>query len=202
MKNENKLMKITTFVLLITILALILVSGTYAKYTSSVSGSDSATVAKWSIKVNGTEIAVANPNVTFKLFETINDTNGGVESDVTSGLIAPGTSGAFSVKIKNESEVTAKYSIDFTVSKTNVPIEFSTDNGTTWKSSIDAPAEKTLAVGSAEDTVTVQWRWAFEESVDGNTQVRDTADTNIGIAAQTATTNVTITATINATQVD
>mgnify|MGYP000482400440 CR=1 FL=1 len=116
MKNENKLMKITTFVLLITILALILVSGTYAKYTSSVSGSDSATVAKWSIKVNGTEIAVANPNVTFKLFETINDTNGGVESDVTSGLIAPGTSGAFSVKIKNESEVTAKYSIGFTVS--------------------------------------------------------------------------------------
>lgn len=36
----------------VSVIALVLVAGTYAKYTSSASGSDTATVAKWLIKLN------------------------------------------------------------------------------------------------------------------------------------------------------
>lgn len=55
MKKDNKLAKLTALVLLVTLAALILVSSTYAKYTSSANVSDTATVAKWSIKVSEVE---------------------------------------------------------------------------------------------------------------------------------------------------
>ena len=113
MKKDNKLVKFTMFVLLITIVAIVLVVGTYAKYTSDASGSSTATVAKWQIKANGTDITVDDATIAFNLFETINDTaNTAQETDVKAGLIAPGTAGSFNLKVKNESEVTAKYSID------------------------------------------------------------------------------------------
>ena len=48
MKN-NKLAKFMALVLLVTLLAVILVSGTYAKYTTAVSAKDTATVARWNI---------------------------------------------------------------------------------------------------------------------------------------------------------
>ena len=205
MKKENKLVKFTMFVLLITIIAIVLVAGTYAKYTSKVSGESTATVAKWSIKVNNNELAAENSTVTFNLFETINDTgNTAQETDVEDGLIAPGTAGSFNLKVKNESEVTAKYSIDFVLKNTsNIPIEFSTD-GTTWTNSITALAEKTLAVGAPEDTMTVQWRWAFNGTDSTNYQAtqNDVTDTTLGIAAQTAPAKVIVTTTLTATQVD
>lgn len=205
MKKENNLVKFIMFVLLITIVAIVLVAGTYAKYTSKVSGESTATVAKWSIKVNNNELAVGNSTVTFNLFETINDTgNTAQETDVKAGLIAPGTAGSFNLKVKNESEVTAKYSIDFVLTNTsNIPIEFSTD-GTTWTNSITAPAEKLLAVGAPEDTITVQWRWGFEgtDSVNYKTTQNDVTDTTLGTFAQTAPAKVTVTTTLTATQVD
>lgn len=52
MKN-NKLAKFMALVLLVTLLAVILVSGTYAKYTTAVSAKDTATVARWNITLNG-----------------------------------------------------------------------------------------------------------------------------------------------------
>lgn len=205
MKKGNNLVKFIMFVLLITIVAIVLVAGTYAKYTSQVSGESTATVAKWSIKVNDKELAVENSKVTFNLFETINDTgNIAQETDVKAGLIAPGTAGSFNLKVKNESEVTAKYSIDFVLTNTsNIPIEFSTD-GTTWTNSITAPAEKSLAVGAPEDTITVQWRWAFNgtDSTNYQTTQNDVTDTTLGIVAQTAPAKVTVTTTLTATQVD
>lgn len=207
MKKDNKLVKFTMFVLLITIVAIVLVSGTYAKYTSKVSGESTATVAKWSIKVNDNELAAENSTVTFNLFDTINDTgNTAKETDVANKKIAPGTAGSFDLKVKNESEVTAKYAISFEVSESDIPLEFSTDKGVTWKDSITAPAEKTLAVGAAEDTVTVQWRWVYEvaDSTDANIVDAnvDAADTTLGIAAQTTAPTVTVTTTLTATQVD
>ena len=205
MKRDNKLVKFTTFVLLITILAIVLVSGTYAKYTSQVSGESTATVAKWSIKVNGSELAVAQPTITFNLFETIKDTDGATEDDVTESLIAPGTSGSFNLTVKNESEVTAKYAISFEVSESDIPLQFSIDGGQTWTDkTITNPTEKTLAIGAAEETLTVQWKWPYEVVDDANVvdTTVDTADTELGIEAQTAPAQVTVTTTLTATQVD
>ena len=194
MKKENKTMKFVSFVLLITVLALILVAGTYAKYTSTASGSDTATVANWVIKAGkeGAEelITGAGSTVNFDLFNTILDTDGTAETDVTSGKIAPGTQGAFKLSVKNESEVNAKYTITFDVGESNIPLEFKVNDGN-WTSDLSNVGETPLNMGKS-DVANVQWRWAYE-GTNG-----DVADTALGVTPE----NVEVTATLVVTQVD
>ena len=127
--EKNKTMRMILITLLIAMIALVLVSGTYAKYTSSASGSDTARVAKWSFIVGGNDI-VAENTFTFDLFKTIKDTDGKDETDVVSAnadrVIAPGTSGSFDLVLENKSETSAKYSVTYTVTNTaSIPVQFS-----------------------------------------------------------------------------
>lgn len=200
-KEENNLTKFAILILFITMVALILVSGTYAKYTTSVTGIATATVAKWSIEVNNTEIAVANPTVTFDLFKTINDSgNTADETDVVDTKIAPGTEGSFDLVIENLSEVTATYQVEFELTNTGkVPLEFSV-NGGDWAGTLSAATAKAdLAAKTGTETVTVDWRWAFESGADDAAkEARNKADTALGITPV----DVKVSATIIATQVD
>lgn len=171
------------------------VGGTFAKYTSSATGTDNANVAKWDIRVNGSEIATRD-TFTFELFQTITDSNlTSAETDMApadGSIIAPGTSGKFSIAIQNLSQVNAKYAINYTVTNNdNIPVEFST-NGTAWTTNINDLDVADVQIGLGTDTtVTVQWRWVF----DGN----DTTDTSLGSAA---TATLTVAANVTATQVD
>ena len=204
---ENKMIKLTSFVLLVTMIALSLVSGTYAKYTSSASGTDSAVVAKWDIKagVSGSETSITGDNATvaFNLFDTINDTgNTDAETDVATGKIAPGTAGSFEMIIKNDSEVTARYGINYTVTGSDVPIEFSVDGGSNWVTSLSnvTPSDSTKIAMNGSATVTVLWRWAFTGDTSANytsTQT-DPTDTALGLSTPT----VTVAATLTVEQVD
>lgn len=185
------------------------VGGTFAKYASTASGSDTATVAKWSISVEGTDIAVQPATeLTFSLFDTINDTgNSADETDVADDKIAPGTAGSFEINIINNAEVNAKYTI--TLSETNaagVPLQYSVD-GTTWKDSIEELVMTDLtdvAIDmTASDAKTVYWRWVFDGTTSGaHKDQTDDSDTYLGILAKTSAPEVTITATILVEQVD
>ena len=211
MKKDNKIMKFASFVLLITVIALILVAGTYAKYTSTATGSDTAVVAKWDIKagVKDSEVSItgSNPEVAFNLFDTILDEETGLaETDVTSGKIAPGTKGEFELSIKNDSEVTAQYAIDFTVTKgasvSDANILFSID-GSTWTSDladITASDDTKLAMDGGNDTVKVMWKWAYE-TTDGDA-TDTTVGTNATAATEEAAKTITVQAVLTATQVD
>jgi len=210
MNKESKLLNFAIFILLITIITTSMVSGTYAKYITTVTGVASAPIAKWSIKVEGTEIAVtgSEPTVAFNLFNTIldTDTSDGNEStegelDVKEGLIAPGTQGSFDLDIENLSEVTATYKIDLVVTNTDdIPIKFSLDSGTTWETwetgtTITINAEENLEKEIGKDTITIKWKWEF----DGD-------DTALGLAAKTDTEEspapqIAVQATITVTQV-
>lgn len=202
MKN-NKTVKFMALVLFVTILAIILVSGTYAKYTTSVTGSDTATVAKWSIKLGDEDIAKSTEKTfTIDLFSTITNTNGSEEKNVkeTDGsLIAPGTMGSFTLaSLKNESEVNAKYSVTYTLTnESGVPLEFTTnkDDESSWKSDFTAinVSDENLAMDATATTATVYWRWAFTKDT-----ARDTSDTALG----TTTPTVTLTAKIDVEQAD
>lgn len=185
MKN-NKMIKFASFTLLITIIALILVAGTYAKYTSSASGSDTATVAKWDIKAgaSGSEVSItgSNSTVTFNLFDTILDgdeTSDKNENDVRAGMIAPGTRGKFNLSVKNDSEVNAEYTVNFELADTTLPegatlpLEFKVNNSD-WTSSLNNVPTTTLAMGTS-DIATIQWRWAYESTTG------DANDTTLGI---------------------
>ena len=193
------------------------VSGTYAKYTSKMSGNDKANVAKWAWNINGKDFKSANDlteSYTFDLFNTIKDTKDSAnETDVADDLIAPGTTGSFEITITNNSEVNATYAIDFTETKsdTTLPIEYSLD-GANWKKSaneIDIAASETdtkLTYNGSTNTVTkkVYWRWAFEGSKSTNytSAQTDETDTALGFAANTTAPTVEVKAEVTVTQID
>lgn len=175
------------------------VGGTFAKYTSSATGSDSATVAKWDIKVGGTNIAT-NDTFTFDLFKTITDSDlTSSENDmspVDGSIIAPGTSGKFEIQIKNDSAVNATYAIDYTVTNEgSIPVQFSVDGGATWTDTLADVSATDINMG-ATATVTVQWRWRFEAD---NVTEGDNADTTLG---KDGTATLEVSAKVTATQVD
>ena len=203
--KKNKMMRLASAMLVLTLLSTCAISGSFAKYTSTASGSATATVAKWDITVN--ETSIVTNSMSFDLFGTINDTgNTEDETNVSDNLIAPGTSGSFAIKVKNTAEVTAKYNI--TLSETNnssIPLQYSLD-GTTWKDSIaklstTGLTDQTLGIDAAEVTHTVYWRWVFEGTTTGaHASQTDATDTSLGMG--TSAPSVTITASITATQVD
>lgn len=175
------------------------VGGTFAKYTSSATGTDSATVAKWSFKVGETNIATTD-TFTFDLFNTIKDSNGiNNETEmnpVDGSIIAPGTQGSFDLVLKNESQVTAQYAIDYTVTNNNdIPVKFSVDGGSNWTNDLAdvAASDSTkLAANSGTTTIKVQWKWDFNGS-------DDSFDTALGIGGNAV---LTVKAEVTATQVD
>lgn len=215
MKNDNRLVEFTIFVLLITIIAISLVAGTFAKYTSAVSGSSTATVAKWTVKLNDKD-ATTTDSVTLDLFQStggVYDLKGlaanedlstittpAVDEDVAKGgKVAPGTWGKVAFEVKNESEVKADYVITINSLTTTLPLQFSED-GKTWKTVSDITTSGfsfnggTLDIGSTTPqtaTATLYWKWDFDAA--GN------KDTELG---HTGTETCVIDAGVTFTQVD
>ena len=218
--------RILTLVLVLCMVSVCFLSGTVAKYTSTGTGTDTASVAKWSFKSEGTDIATTD-TFTFDLFKTVKDTAGD-EADVDKKvaddhqIIAPGTSGSFVIDLANESEVTAKFGVVFNVTEANnttgntIPIQYRVKvgdtyvGGDTWTSApttvdieetsaydvILATAQAANGTGADKTTVTVEWKWVYE---DGN----DTNDTALGKDSVTGDpVQITVSATVTATQVD
>ena len=199
-KNRSSMMvRLVAVLAVIMMFTMCFVGGTFAKYTSSGTGTGSATVAKWSFKVGETDIATTD-TFTFDLFKTIKDTNGtDDESDmspVDGSIIAPGTQGSFDLVLTNASQVTAQYAIDYTVTNNNdIPVKFSVDGGTTWTNDLAdvAASDSTkLAANSGTTTIKVQWKWDFNGS-------DDSFDTALGIGGNAV---LTVKAEVTATQVD
>ena len=212
--NYERLLK---FTVLVALLSLTLVSGTYAKYTSSVTGSDSAKVAKWLVKINDTNVSTnpATTTMTFDLFATLKDSDlSSSETDVAAPgagqdlIIAPGTSGTVALVLKNESQVNATYSVAFTATNTSsIPVEYSlTGAADSWEADIEDLNidDAAIAMLTGTSTVNVYWRWAFEgaDSENFTSSQTDVTDTNLGIAAQTSAPVLTVTAAVTFTQVD
>ncbi len=198
MKKNTK--KICVMLLLAVVaIASYFIAGTYAKYTRALSGSDTATVAKFSVSASGLDKTQSKE---ISLFETIKEANTtDNEDNVLAGKIAPGTGGEFTTTLTNASEVdvTAKIKLEETKNTSNVPIEYSLDK-TSWKSANDITKEVSLDyVGKASakttEDVTIYWRWAYTD-----TDPRDEDDTAIG--EKTTDEQVTTKVTAIFTQVD
>ena len=205
MNNQRSQRRSSMMVRLVAVLAVTMmftmcfVGGTFAKYTSSGTGTDTATVAKWSFKVGETDIATTD-TFTFDLFKTIKDSDG-IKNEtemnpVDGSIIAPGTQGSFDLVLTNASQVTAQYAIDYTVTNNNdIPVKFSVDGGTTWTNDLAdvAASDSTkLAANSGTTTIKVQWKWDFNGS-------DDSFDTALGIGGNAV---LTVKAEVTATQVD
>lgn len=191
--KKNKIFTLGLAIAFVFVLSLTLVSGTFAKYTSTVTGKDSAAVAKWAFQYGNNEGAltdidlVSTKEISFNLFDTILDTNGDTETDVAANKIAPGTKGSFQFVVKNTSEVNATFDLTLKVIGAQVPFEYTiqVDEGSASEASTTVPSLTTQTIDmNTSVTVTITWEWPF----DGN----DTADTTLGLAASTVEVNATI----------
>ncbi len=191
------MMRIASVLLVAVLLSTCIISGTFAKYTTEVSGTSSARVAKWEFTIGDDEInATTVESFTFNLFESVSDEN--VKTGDGENIIAPGTEGSFDIVLTNLSEVTANYAIVFNAELAGVPLQFSTDNAT-WETeitnlNIDASEATELAMEDGTATVTVYWQWAFYVDDAG-----DVTDTALGFDG---TAEPSVTATVTLTQVD
>lgn len=212
MKKQQK--KIMTVALVATAaVGSYFIAGTFAKYTSTINGTGSANVAKWSWTINNTDITSSATNTfTFNLLETVKDSDGtSSESDVASGLLAPGMTGEFTIDITNNSEVNANYAINFSESSSNLPtgisrlpIEYCSAADCTvagnWNTTISQAdiSATNISMNGGNATRTIKWRWPYY--VDSTSDATDTA---LGFAANSNNVpSVAVTASIVLTQND
>ena len=116
MKKSNKSMRVSAVLLVMVLLTSCFVGGTFAKYTTKDTGSDSARVAKWGVTVKATSDSA------FKSTYATTDSSArgaGITTSVNSiggNVIAPGTSGEITgVKIIGKPEVAVEVSNTATV---------------------------------------------------------------------------------------
>ena len=195
--KKNRTMRVAVLMLALTLLTCCFVGSTFAKYTSTTTGSDTVTVAKWQIEVNDTDItATTNNQPTFDLFgDTAQFDELG--DDVAAGKVAPGTKGSFNFKVENLADVSVKYTVSFTVTfpdgLDSNRFKFYSDSAMnqeiTATSGVYTVANAVeVEVGTtAPQTIDVYWQWTFAE---------DAVDNAL------SNTTITVTPTIVVEQVD
>lgn len=107
--KKNKMMRIASVLLIAVLMSTCAISGTFAKYVTEGSSTDTARVAKWGVKIDS---VVATDNEFFKGEYETNDTELGagftytVDSSDADDVIAPGTEGEWiNVSISGTPEV-------------------------------------------------------------------------------------------------
>lgn len=209
--KKNKIMRFASALLVLAMLTTCVISGTFAKYTTNVEGTDTARVAKWGFKEAAANVTLDN------LFNKTYDKNVEGKADV----IAPGTTNSaqfgFTYDGNGAPEVAYTFKISTTGSecadeiKNNPNIQWKLDNGDwgTWDNLLDAIAalntKETYAAGELPPafenatTHTVAWQWAFESAGAGQA-AQNTLDTSMGNKATLD--DVTLKITVTATQID
>ena len=187
---------------LVAVLSLTFVSSTFAKYTSTIDGEDSARVAYWGINKD------TSAEVVIDLFDDVyaND----VDSNDGDNVIAPGTSKEVNVQFIYVDTTAPEVDYELTIStagstisdsiknNTNITWSVGTQTGLTWQEFLDAIEDLGAAyeAGSVNNVnANLGWSWAI-----GTTDAEHELDTAMGNDAESLTVKLVITAT--ATQLD
>ena len=93
MRKTNKNAVLVFVLLLLVAVSAMMVASTYAKYTAEVTGSGTATVAKWAF---GTENANKNNSLTVALEPTVDTTK------INNRKISTGKVGKFEIQLTNK----------------------------------------------------------------------------------------------------
>lgn len=221
--KKNKMMRLASILLVCVLLTTSVISGTFAKYVTSGSASDTARVAKWGVTITGTADTFA---------KTYAKNDGGFTLAAntvvsTEDVVAPGTSGTMAAyTINGTPEVAVRVAFTGTLelgdkwvdaaSTYYCPIEI-TVGTTTFKGLDYASADEFEAAVNAKiatytkdyeagtdlsgiggDAPTISWSWPFSTSA-----ANDVKDTYLGdqAAAGNAAT-ISLSVTVTATQID
>lgn len=214
--KKTKFMRAALLLLVLTLITSCFVGGTFAKYTTSGNGTDTARVAKWGV-------TVTPESATFKdMYD--NDASATVVGESSAKVVAPGTKGDMvKMTLGGKPEVKVKVTYNCEVSLTGWTIgdnnEFycplvvkindepvDTSNATDASSFADAinSVIKTYSNDydagtdlSGADSPAITWEWPF--STDGN----DAKDTELGdAAANNNAPKITIAVATTVTQID
>ncbi len=186
--RKNYAMRISSILLILTMMSLCMVSGTFAKYTVSKDASDTATVAKFAVKLGENELTKAD-TITVNLFKSIYPGNK-VKGENEKKVVAPGTSGYIPITISNKGEVAVKATLTFDETKTkteeiDIPIKYAITNSESipgseaWKTTISElndSAAQSLAVGETGEQRYLHWKWDENSSNENDTKL-GTAET-------------------------
>lgn len=164
----------------ISLVALLLIVGvtfggiyTNAKYTSSKTGTVSASVAKYVFNVSGKDSYKTSDTLSsLKLAQTCDPTT------LVDGKIAPGTSGSFDIVVNtNGADVGVKYDVTFVNNTThNLPtnLKFTLD-GTNWNYTNGIHGTIDANNVGQEITHTINWVWDYGTGV-ASADAADTTD--------------------------
>lgn len=156
----------------LTLVTACLLGGTMAKYVTEVTGTGSATVAKWSFTANGETETFTDINIASTAYTNINNTD--------KNRIAPGTEGSFDITLDaTGSDVAVDYTIAFSNLKnkpTNLKF-YSDEAGTTEITNLATGFTGKIDYNATADamktTKTVYWKWAYQT---GSSDATDVAD--------------------------
>lgn len=175
-KNQKTTRTLFVVLVFIVMLTLIAVSGTYAKYTTSLSGKATAVVARWAFKASDKDGTQLSESFEIDLAKTADE---GTVVDVDGvKKIQPGSKGTIEITIDNsESDVDATLDVKATDAK---GLELSKDQFTVGAVTIEDAADNKVKAGTTAKAK-VTWEWLYNKSEDA-----DTEDTTKGKAADGA----------------
>lgn len=193
-KKGKKIALVAVFVMLIFVFAF---GGySFAKYTTKGTGTDSASVAAWGIKVT------ANNTGNFKTQYASDDRTLQVSASDNTKVVAPGTSGSMTLAISGSAEVAVGVKMEFSVTE-DIFAKYGTDqeyhplkfklsvkgeDAALVEGSLNKIAEYVADLGSGYNigtygvnynfdsnpvVYTLSWEWAFY--TDAKTDILDTA---------------------------
>ncbi len=185
--KKNRLFVLGLVTVFVALVSLTFVSSTWAKYTTTVSGTDQARVAYWGFEETDT--------LEWDLFDAVYEDD--VKSEDGDNLIAPGTSKTTHVEF-NYQGTTKKPEVDYVLkfntagsdindlvkNNTNIVWRAYLSGNTapeygTWQSMLDAIDSYQIAGEAAEarptDLLVIEWQWLI-----GSTDEENARDTLMG----------------------
>ena len=218
--KKNNTMRVAAGLAVAALLSTCLVSGTFAKYTTTANAHDEARVAKFGVTIS--------PEAYEGIFAKAYD--GTVVSSNTEDVVAPGTKGTaaqavtitgtpeVSVKVENKGEVTlSNWTVkDGQTDKYYCPLVVTVGNdkvkGLDYNSADDFKAAIEAKINAITTTYTpnksidatacpsITWNWDFEGATGEKDSQSDVKDTALGDAANKAKIDIKVTTTV--TQID
>lgn len=176
MKKRFNFGRLGALALALTLVTSCLTGGTLAKYTTSVDGTGTATVAKWKVIIKANNSAPVDNKFEF----TLSDTTTANKDNIATEKVAPGSTGSIPYEIDaTGSEVAATLSCAInTTNLKDIPIKFYSDSA--YSKEITEPITKDISVNesSAKLSGNIYWKWVTSnDSVDTVEGSKDTADT-------------------------
>ena len=173
---NTKKMLLFFILLVLLIVTSLYMAKTYARYYSEANGNAEAVIAKWSFLVNGEE-----ETITPITFEGTAKTTAGLDD----GVIAPGTSGEFEVKIDATGTQTGlQYNIKFDEFNGKLPTNLLIKvDGETVNIADGATYEGFIYADNPNKTVTktITWEWPYRTGTTEEEKLQnDATDTREG----------------------